>query len=194
MESEYQFRIAFGIFWLANFTVRIYFQLKAKSARKVSGKHEQRARLFFRLLALTYLFMMFYFLSPWFDFAHVDLPLWIREYVGGGALAVYLILFSWSHAALGKNWSGFVEIHENHALVTSGPYRCIRHPMYSAFFVSVIGFSLLSANWLIALVYLTAVTAMYADRVDAEEQLMVEQFGDVYREYMTKTWRLFPKI
>jgi protein-S-isoprenylcysteine O-methyltransferase Ste14 len=114
--------------------------------------------------------------------------------LGGGILLVYLSLFSWTHHELGKNWTGLLEIYKDHDLVVTVPYRLVRHPMYSAFFLSGIGVLFLSANWLISGLYLLAVSAMYYDRVLPEEAMMTERFGDAYREYMCRTGRLFPGL
>src|SRR5512136_320074 len=95
----------------------------------------------------------------------------------------------WSHRALGRNWSPFLEIRKGHVLVIEGPYRFIRHPMYAAIFLIGIGISLLSANWLVALAYMLPVTIMYLVRVADEEEMMIEQFGNEYREYMQRTGR-----
>ncbi len=81
-----------------------------------------------------------------------------------------------------------------YALVTNGPYRFIRHPMYAAIFLIGIGISLHSANWIVALAYLLPVTGMYLFRISDEEEMMIEQFGDEYREYMRRTGRLVPKL
>jgi len=66
--------------------------------------------------------------------------------------------------------------------------------MYTAFFVIGIGFVLLSANWLVGVVYLGTLGVMYVARVAAEEKMMVERFGDSYRQYMEKTGRLWPRL
>jgi protein-S-isoprenylcysteine O-methyltransferase Ste14 len=66
--------------------------------------------------------------------------------------------------------------------------------MYAAIFLIGIGASLLSANWIVALSYMLPVTCMYLVRVSDEEKMMIEQFGDEYREYMRRTGRLIPKL
>lgn len=192
--NEEYFRLAFALAWLLSFVLRVYFQVKARNVQRSFARGERRARLGFRVLAIAYLLLLLYSFSRWVDFGHLALPSWIRWTFGGLALLLYLILFSWAHVALGKHWSGLLEIHQDHVLVTHGPYRFIRHPMYSAFFLSAIGFFLLSANWFIAALYLSAVAFMYFDRVSSEEAMMVERFGDSYKQYMITTGRLCPRV
>ena len=104
-----------------------------------------------------------------------------------------LPLFVWTHEALGKNWSADLVIKEEHALVTGGPYRWVRHPMYTAFFGSSLAYFLLSANWVIGLTGL-GTSVLLAARVDKEEALMIEEFGDDYRAYMRRTGRFLPRM
>ena len=79
-------------------------------------------------------------------------------------------------------------------MITSGPYQFIRHPIYTAF-IFILGSSLLtSANWLIGLAWIGMTVVEVASRIGFEESLMLEYFGDGYREYMKKTGRLLPKL
>jgi protein-S-isoprenylcysteine O-methyltransferase Ste14 len=191
---EYVFRIAFGALWLIYFVVRIRFQKIVKmEALEYKRINEKKEDAYFRLFALAFLFLIFYFLSPWIDFAHIVYPIWIR-WAGALLLVLGIALFAWSHAALAKNWTAVLALSDQHELVVTGPYHWVRHPMYSAFFVIGIGFFLLSANWLIGLVYLLPLIVMYITRVGVEENMMIEQFGDQYRKYMKTTGRLFPRI
>ena len=95
-----------------------------------------------------------------------------------------------ARAYLGRNWGIPMSQKENPALVTSGPYRLIRHPIYSgiilAMFGSVLGLSLL---WLLPLVLLTAYFIYSARR---EEALMCRQFPGEYPAYMRRTKMLVP--
>jgi protein-S-isoprenylcysteine O-methyltransferase Ste14 len=80
------------------------------------------------------------------------------------------------------------------SLVTSGPYRFIRHPIYTAF-LFILGSTLfISANWLIGTAWIGMTVLEVASRVGFEEQLMLEYFGDQYRDYMKRTGRLLPKL
>jgi protein-S-isoprenylcysteine O-methyltransferase Ste14 len=192
--DEIPFRIAFGVFWALNLALRIYFRTQAKATDRSFRKHEQREKLLSRVFAFAFIFMLVYIFSTWIDFAHIAFPVWARWILGGGILLAHRVLLSWSHYALGRNWSGVLQIHRDHTLITNGPYRYVRHPMYSASFLSGIGVFLLSANWLIAAIYMIVVTFIYLNRVSLEEEMMIERFGDSYQEYMKKTGRLLPRL
>lgn len=174
--------------------MRMYFQAKVLGARKSFSRSEREAKLGFRFLAIAYLLLLLYCVPGWLDFAHFPFANWFRWTGGIALLAAYLLLFAWTHRSLGKHWSGLLEIHEDHALVTSGPYQYVRHPMYTAFMLSGLGFLFLSANWLIAGIYVVAVVAMIAPRIAAEEAMMVERFGELYQQYIARTGRFLPRF
>lgn len=192
LSPETPFRLVFGFFWLLNTFTRSYFQMKALKSRKVANPGPSAGKLGFRLLAVSYLVLVLYPVSPWVDFAHFDLPLWFRWTIGGGLLVVYLVFFVWTHVALGRHWSGLLEVHEDHALITSGPFHYVRHPMYASFFLATFGVIVFTANWFIGGLYFLATVFMYASRVSLEEKMMIDTFGDAYREYMENTSRLIP--
>lgn len=115
-------------------------------------------------------------------------------WLGVVTLAAALWLFRRSHADLGRNWSISLEIRERHALVTTGVYRRIRHPMYSSFFLLGIAQGLLLPNWFAGMAGLAGAGVLFAFRVRREEQLMLRQFGEEYHAYMMTSKRLVPWI
>ena len=109
-------------------------------------------------------------------------------------LCAALWLFRRSHVDLGRNWSISLEIREQHALVKTGVYRFIRHPMYTSFFLLGLAQMLLLSNWLSDASGLIGASVLYALRVRREESLMLECFGNDYRVYMAHTKQLIPWI
>jgi protein-S-isoprenylcysteine O-methyltransferase Ste14 len=93
---------------------------------------------------------------------------------------------------LGRNLTDTVMTRANATLVTSGPYRWVRHPFYLSFALLMLAAMLLSANWFIGLSALV-VLLMLVLRTPKEEQKLVEKFGEDYRAYVTMTGRFFPK-
>ena len=79
-------------------------------------------------------------------------------------------------------------------LVTSGPYQFIRHPIYTAFLLILGSTLFISANWLIGLCWIGMTVLEIVSRIQFEESLLVEYFGDQYRDYVKKTGRLLPKV
>jgi protein-S-isoprenylcysteine O-methyltransferase Ste14 len=113
----------------------------------------------------------------------------------GAALFIFaLYLFHRAHKDLGRNWSISLNVRESHRLVTGGIYSRVRHPMYSAFFVSTIAQALLLPNWIAGPAGLLGFAAMFFCRLWREERMMLDTFGDEYRHYMARTSRIIPGV
>lgn len=131
--------------------------------------------------------------SPVLAFAEYRLSL--GPFVAGVLChAAGLWLFHRSHADLGTNWSITLEVREQHRLITQGVYRRIRHPMYLALVLYSMGHALVIPNWVAGPSNLVAFGILFALRVQAEEQMMGDEFGDEYSAYRARTKRLVPGI
>jgi protein-S-isoprenylcysteine O-methyltransferase Ste14 len=113
---------------------------------------------------------------------------------GVTCLVIGLWLFYRSHADLGANWSITLEVREQHRLITQGVYRRIRHPMYLALLLYSVGQALVIPNWVAGPANLIAFAILLALRLRAEERMMVEEFGDEYAAYTSRTKRLIPGV
>jgi len=100
--------------------------------------------------------------------------------------------FVWARQSLGRNWSANVSIQEGHELVTSGPHRYLRHPMYSGGLLACIGSAIVVGGPFVFL--LAILTPMFLWRVGAEDKLMEQQFRNEYPDYKERTWALIPFI
>jgi protein-S-isoprenylcysteine O-methyltransferase Ste14 len=107
---------------------------------------------------------------------------------------VSLVLLVWVQRALGSNFSTTLHVREEHTLVTYGPYRWVRHPMYTVLYLFLIGVFLVTQNWFIGAGFLIPLTLIVAMRLDNEEAAMIEKFGDDYRQYMHRTGRFAPRV
>lgn len=192
--SEMTCKIVFLIGFATILAIRFYFARLLQSAQV---KDDRKTPLEVALLGLTLLGMFILPLvgifTPWLDFADYQLPGWVG-WVGTGMFGVAIWLFWRAHTDLGLNWSATLEIRENHSLVDSGVYRYVRHPMYAAFWLWGIAQLLLLHNWIYGLSYLVSFVPMYFLRIHREEQMMVDTFGEEYRDYMERTGRVIPKL
>jgi protein-S-isoprenylcysteine O-methyltransferase Ste14 len=127
--------------------------------------------------------------------ALADYPLHAWQIAAGGVtFLASLFLFRQTHAALGRNWSVTLEVRENHALITDGIYRYVRHPMYSAFWLWAIAQAFLLPNWVAGFSGIAGFGTLYLFRVRREEQMMLDAFGSGYADYARRTGRIFPKL
>ncbi|HET6373860.1 MAG TPA: protein-S-isoprenylcysteine O-methyltransferase [Candidatus Polarisedimenticolia bacterium] len=131
--------------------------------------------------------------SPAFSFAEYPLRL-VPLVAGIACFAGGLWLFHQSHADLGTNWSITLEVREQHQLIAHGVYSRIRHPMYAALLLYGIGQTLALPNWVAGPSYLVVMTVLVALRLGAEEQMMLDRFGEDYAAYMGVTKRLVPGV
>jgi protein-S-isoprenylcysteine O-methyltransferase Ste14 len=167
---------------------------RKRKAEKMSTRRvtSQETGILILLLIGDGIAPLVYTFTNWLDFADYTLPAW-AGWLGVVIFAGALYVFWRAHADLGLNWSPTLEIREKHELITRGIYGLIRHPMYASQWLWVIGQPLLLQNWIAGWLNLVVWVVFYAVRVRAEEQLMLEQFGDQYREYMKKVGAVLPK-
>ncbi|MES2031448.1 MAG: protein-S-isoprenylcysteine O-methyltransferase [Pseudomonadota bacterium] len=114
--------------------------------------------------------------------------------VGAALYVLSLWLFRRSHKDLGRQWSASLEIREAHQIVRAGVYRSIRHPMYASFWLWALAQAFLLPNAMAALGGLVAIAILFFARIDYEERMLIEAFGDDYRAYMRETKRIIPGI
>lgn len=136
---------------------------------------------------------LIYVLTPWLDFADYSIPVW-TGWVGTGIFAAFCLMLWRSHADLGRQWTPFLELRERHELVTNGVYGRVRHPMYAAHLLWAVAQPLMLQNWIAGPVFLVSFLPMYLYRVPREEQMMLEEFGEEYRAYMSVTGRMWPRL
>ena len=179
------------MFWLL---IRIPYQQEQKQNTIVDDQKTFQEKFIRLLLLIGILFLpLIYVLSPWLNFANYHLPIWANG-LGIATLTLSLWLFWRSHQDLGKNWSSTLQIREGHTLTTNGVYQNIRHPMYASVLLLCITQALLLPNWIAGLSGFTGFSIAYATRVDQEEQMLLNRFGDEYEAYRKRTKRLVPYL
>ena len=115
--------------------------------------------------------------------------------VAGIVIFVFgLWVFRRAHKDLGRNWSVTLEIREKHKLVSRGLYRFIRHPMYSSFLLIGLAQAFLLPNWVAGMSGLVGFAILFFMRINVEEQMMLDNFGEEYRVYSGNTKRIIPYI
>ena len=196
MDSESTFRFIGLALALIGFAISVYHRRQAQqSGEDISDKEEGSVILGLRkVFGLTlWLSMLIYFNNPaWMAWSQLPLPGWVR-WLGVALMALCVPLFYWIFRSLGKNVTKTVAIREEHTLVVNGPYRWVRHPLYTIGFLSFVGLSLLTANWFMLLLILLTFAILFM-RTPIEEAKLIERFGDEYRQYMKETGRYFPKL
>jgi protein-S-isoprenylcysteine O-methyltransferase Ste14 len=105
---------------------------------------------------------------------------------------VGMVVLVWGRQYLGKNWSQTVAVKIEHELVTSGPYRYVRHPMYAGGLLACTGSAIVAGGaWIFLFVILGA---LFLWRAGAEDKLMAQQFANEYPAYKKRTKALIPFV
>jgi protein-S-isoprenylcysteine O-methyltransferase Ste14 len=107
--------------------------------------------------------------------------------ISGAALAIF------ARAMLGRNWSAAVQLKQGHELITSGPYRVVRHPIYTGLLTLFLGNAVMVGDWR-GLLAVAIVLASFWRKLRLEETWLAGHFGDAYRLYQARTKALIPAI
>jgi protein-S-isoprenylcysteine O-methyltransferase Ste14 len=126
---------------------------------------------------------------PWLHGSLFD-STWPRDV--GAALTIGGLLFAtWGRRHLGQYWSGIITLKEGHRLIRTGPYRFVRHPLYTGFLTAVLGTALVARTG-DALIGFAIVLVAYLIKIRREESLLTREFGDEYARFRREVPMLVP--
>ncbi len=135
--------------------------------------------------------MMYLYMNNYFEFAQLR-P--INEFVAQVGVLIgvfFLVGLYWVHCEMGDSWSGIVTEQKNHILCTGGPFRLARHPLYTSSLMQIVAIVLISQNLILPLT--SAILMIYgSSRINREEQLMIELFGEQYVAYKGRVGAFWP--
>ena len=192
MQSEKPFTIALAVLFTCFGAIRAHYRFSMSRPRALSSANLPHALLLAMLIPFEVITLALFFLRR-MSWAALPLPPWVR-WTGAPLGVAALILFVWVHRSLGSNFSSMPYAQDGQSLITSGPYRWVRHPMYTAFYLQHLSTFLLTANWFIGLTWLGGLTLVIALRLRKEEEVMIDRFGDRYLSYMRRTGRFLMPI
>ncbi|MGH2582327.1 MAG: methyltransferase family protein [Anaerolineales bacterium] len=196
MNTETLMRLLAFVLVLGAFSISGYFRGKADRSDKpmdFGAENKWHLRLRNAGALIFYLSMLAYLVyPPLIAWANLDWPVALR-WVGLALMALLLPLLYWMFASLGGNITPTVKTRRRHQLVQNGPYRYIRHPLYTFGSLFFLGFCLLAGNWLMMIGAVTGLTGL-SFRTPLEEGMLVKKFGKEYQDYMARTGRYLPKL
>jgi protein-S-isoprenylcysteine O-methyltransferase Ste14 len=112
-------------------------------------------------------------------------------FTGAAIVAAGLLFAIWARRYLGRNWSGTVTLKQDHELIRTGPYRYVRHPIYTGLLIAFVGSALARDEWRGVLAVAIAYLALWR-KLLLEERWMIETFGDAYRRFREEVPALIP--
>lgn len=185
--------LTFGLV-AAVFSTSAYFRARAERQAGPLKTGEGRGlvvvlRLLGLVVVLPLLGYMVY--PPWVAWARFALPDWVRWLAALIAIATVPLAY-WTLTSLGSNISPTQATRQGHTLVTHGPYRWVRHPLYTTGLVFFVALNLLTGLWWLGAGMVLPIVILLRTRV--EEARLIEAFGDEYRAYMQSTGRFLPRL
>jgi protein-S-isoprenylcysteine O-methyltransferase Ste14 len=195
--NENNLRFTAIAIFITGAAISTYFRRKAdrEGGERISPRAEGLPIMIaLRVFGLAlWLGVFAYLINPgWMNWSQFALPIWAR-WLGAGLGFLADLLAYWVFSNLGSNVSPTVTTRKKHQLVTSGPYRWVRHPLYTMGMLSYLSFALLAANWYVALLAVVTFIILVL-RLPKEEAGLIERFGDEYRVYMSRTGRFLPRL
>lgn len=174
-----------SLFWLCFI---LYWMISAIGVKKNIRTNEWRRDFTIRILLIVVIVIVFQIGSFWQYFSYHFNP--GIQLIGVILCAIGMAFAVWARLHLGKNWSGTPSMKEGHELITSGPYRFVRHPIYTGILLAIFGSALvLGVIWLVVFI-IFSINFLY--RIPLEEKYMMQLFPDQYPPYKEKTKALIP--
>lgn len=201
MNDESMFLQIFVVIYIVFAAIRVYYRTKPSvRERPEQGRREgldvvggrAGVAIIFSILGYFASIALYLISPPWMQWSRLALPTWIR-WTGVFFGIACLPPLVWIHRTMGRFYLDRLELKDDHRLITSGPFSRIRNPMYVVFCNFAFAMSLVT-SYLLNFVFTFLITISLNWIVSSEEEMMLERFGDEYREYMRRTGRFLPRL
>jgi protein-S-isoprenylcysteine O-methyltransferase Ste14 len=193
---SFDLRWVLSAIWILVAAIWVVAAIGTKRAVKRQSVKTRVVEVACLLAALELLFNSRLFHSPlWPGILHwrvvPDEPLygWLSLSITCAGMAFTV----WARFFLGRNWSGLVTVKQNHELIRGGPYRIVRHPIYTGLSVAFLG-TAIGFGELRGLVGLPILVFGWKHKANVEERFMTEQFGEQYERYRRAVKGLIPFV
>lgn len=171
----------------------LYWAVNARSVKTAAERQSWRGMLAHRLPVLAGAILLFWPKLPGRLSSELVPHAAIVEPLGAVVCFLGLLAAVWSRKVLADNWSSTVTFKQGHKLVERGPYRFVRHPIYTSILVMVLGTALV-ANRVAALPALVFYFAGFWIKLKQEERLLRRHFPDAYPAYQARVKALVPFV
>lgn len=180
------------ILWVAFWAMWVVWALWMKKAER---RESLATHLLHTLLAAAGFLLMFSGIEaprPWLHFRLLPRTLWLDAFGIATTLAGFGFAI-WARIHLGRNWSSSVTAKIGHELIRSGPYKWVRHPIYTGLLIALFGTALVLGQ-VRGLLALVLVYTAWKIKSRVEEHMMTSTFGAEYSAYASTTGAMFPRV
>jgi protein-S-isoprenylcysteine O-methyltransferase Ste14 len=183
--------VAINGFWL----IFIAYWLVSAFKRKRTKSRESMLQRLSYILPLWVMWMLLFRESvtfPWLNIRFVpDAP--AVAWIGTALTAAGIAIACWARYHLGENWSGTVTLKENHELIRTGPYRNIRHPIYTGILLALLG-TAIAVGEVRAIIAVAIAYASFYTKARREECFLSQEFGPSFAEHQRHTGMFLPRL
>jgi protein-S-isoprenylcysteine O-methyltransferase Ste14 len=169
----------------------LYWNLSARSVKSAAEPQNLAARLARMPVWLGFVLFVAAWVHP---FGPVAIPRTaLSNSVGVVICALGLLVAIWSRKTLGAEWSQDVELKQAHKLVVLGPYKFMRHPIYTGHLLMGLG-TAIASGLVVAFVGLASFVTGFWIKASQEERLLLRSFPDEYPAYKAHVKALIPYV
>ncbi len=169
----------------------IYWSIASKDSAPAQSSESVGSRQF-HVVTLNLAVLLLMFSVP--GLAHRFLP--AHRLLTGAGLVIEgagIAFAIWARRILGANWSGEVRIASGHELVRRGPYRWIRHPIYTGILAMYLVAMLVSGE-VHAAIAMVVIILLYLRKIGLEEKILAGNFGTAWEQWRRESWALLPPV
>ena len=184
-----------SVFWVSYWAwIGVELWIWSRDRRAAKGQRKDRGSLGVLMLLIPAGLVAAFFAA--FDSAATRITAWPAALFWSAIALIWLGigLRTWAVITLGRFFRITVFVHEDHRLITTGPYRWLRNPSYTGGLITMVGIGLALGNWLSLALAAAGLLIAYRWRITAEEKALRERFGQAYADYEKRSWALIPLI
>ena len=197
LDGTEMFRIITASCFVGTMAISTFYRRRARAeGETIPRRRESTLLIAGRAVVALPLFgsVILYIAAPQvMAWAAFSIPNWVRG-VGAVLGLASVPMAYWVFSSLGPNVSETVLTKEEHVLVTGGPYRWVRHPLYLTGLMLFAGIGLMNSSWFVVGLSVVTLVGILTLVIPREEAHLVARFGDRYRDLVRRTGRLLPRI
>ncbi len=182
------------LLWISWLALAAYWLGSALQVKRTARRQPSGERMVHLLIMVTGFILLYDDSLPWNFLYRRFLPQDIRiEWLGAIITFGGAVFAIWARRTIGKDWSAEVQIKQGHELIRTGPYRYVRHPIYTGFLAAVAGAALYMGQYR-AIIAFVIVLIGFARKAKREEAFLASEFGAKFDEHLRRTGFFLPKF